>query len=64
MVKVDEYCLSLTDYFNRCVNAKVDALLHVVQPALLALGGGFLVMIALGFLLPIYGSLTTIATGQ
>ncbi len=64
MVKVDDYCLSLSEFFDRRVNAKVDGLLQFVQPALLALGGGFLVVIALGFLLPIYGSLTTIATGQ
>ncbi len=63
MVKVDEYCLSLSEYFNKRVASKVDGLIHIVQPALLALGGIFLVTIALAFLLPIYGSLTTIANG-
>ncbi|MBI3601270.1 MAG: type II secretion system F family protein [Candidatus Omnitrophica bacterium] len=63
MVKVDEYCLSLADYLNRRVASKVDGLIHIIQPTLLALGGVFLVTIALAFLLPIYGSLTTIAGG-
>jgi type IV pilus assembly protein PilC len=64
MVKVEEYCFTLADFFNRQVSSKVDGLLHLVQPALLAVGGIFLVTIASGFLLPIYGSLTTIANGQ
>jgi type IV pilus assembly protein PilC len=61
MVKMDEYCLSLSEYFDRRVSSKVNGLLSLVQPALLTMGGLFLVMIALGFLVPIYGSLTSIA---
>ena len=63
MTKVDEYCLSLADYFNKRVGSKVEGLIHIIQPALLALGGIFLVIIALAFLLPIYSSLTVIAGG-
>ncbi len=64
MVKVDEYCLTLADYFFKRTGSQVDGLIHVVQPVLLALGGMFLVVIAFAFLLPIYGSLTTIAGGN
>ena len=64
MTKVDEYCLSLADFFRKRVDAKVDGLVHIIQPALLAIGGIFLVVIALAFLVPIYGSLTTIAGGN
>ncbi len=64
MVKLDEYCLSLAEYFNRRVSSKLEGLVHCIQPGLLALGGAFLVIIAVGFILPIYGSLTTIADGQ
>ncbi|MEI7999285.1 MAG: type II secretion system F family protein [Candidatus Omnitrophota bacterium] len=63
MVKVDEYCLILSDFFYKRTSSKVDGLIHIVQPGLLAFGGMFLVVIALGFLLPIYSSLTTIAAG-
>ncbi|MBF0490609.1 MAG: type II secretion system F family protein [Candidatus Omnitrophica bacterium] len=64
MVKLDEYCVLLVEYFNKRVASKLETALHFVQPVLLGLGGAFLVMIALGFLFPVYSSLTTIAEGQ
>ena len=64
MAKIDEYCLILSDYFDKQTNSKVDGLIHTLQPVLLALGGVFLVVVALAFLLPIYGSLTAIAGGN
>ncbi len=63
MTKLEEYCLSLVEFFNKRVSSKVEGLIHTIQPALLVFAGLFLVTIALGFLLPIYGSLTTIAGG-
>lgn len=63
MARLGEYCLNLSEYFNKRVAAKIDGLMHFIQPALLAFGGLFLVMIAFAFLVPIYGSLTKIAGG-
>lgn len=64
MVKVDEYCSSLAEYFHRRVDAKAGGLLHIIQPALLGLGGAFLIIIALGFIVPVYSSLNIIAEGK
>lgn len=64
MARLDEYCHSLSELYKRQVNSAMEALIQLVQPVLLAMGAGFLVVIALAFLLPIYGSLTTMAAGQ
>ena len=63
MAKLDEYCFNLSEYYNKRVGAKVDGLIHLIQPVLLAFGGLFLVLIAVAFLIPIYGSLSKIAGG-
>ncbi len=63
MAKIDEYSFSLSEFFQKRINAKIDALMDIIQPILLIVGGLFLVLIAVGFLLPIYGSLSAVAGG-
>lgn len=63
LVRLDDYCLTLAEYFNKQVAARVDAFLQLVQPVLLLFGGLFLALVAFAFLVPIYGSLSRIAGG-
>lgn len=63
MARLDEYCLKMADYFNKRISQKSEQLIHFIQPALLIVGGLFLASIAFAFLIPIYGSLSTIAGG-
>ncbi len=64
MTQIDQYCFSLSEYFQKKLNNRIDGLVHIIQPALLLVGGMFLVVIAVAFLFPIYSSLITIAGGQ
>ncbi|MBI4310087.1 MAG: type II secretion system F family protein [Candidatus Omnitrophica bacterium] len=63
MGRLEEYCLNLAEYLNKRAAAGMEALVHWVQPVLLALAGLFLAVVAFAFLGPIYGSLTKIAGG-
>lgn len=63
MAKLPEYCLNLSEYFNRRVFKRIDVLVLLIQPALLAVGGIFILIIAFAFLIPLYGSLTQFAGG-
>ena len=64
MTKIEDYCFSLSEFFQKRINSKMDTVVDFIQPTMLAIGGAFLVVIAIGFLMPIYGSLTTVAGGQ
>jgi type IV pilus assembly protein PilC len=63
MTKLEEYCFSLSEYFQKKLNNRIDRLIQMIQPLLLGIGGMFLVVIAIAFLFPIYGNLTNIAGG-
>ena len=63
MARLDEYCSQLAQYFDKRVSMRLEVLAQLVQPALLAMGGLFLAVIAFAFLMPIYGGLTRIAGG-
>lgn len=63
MARLPEYCSNLSDYFNKRVYERIDRAVLLIQPALLAMGGIFLVIIAFAFLIPVYGSLNQIAGG-
>ena len=63
MSRLDEYCFNLSEYFNKRTAEKVLWLTHLIQPALLAFAGSFLVLIAFSFLVPIYGNLNKMAGG-
>lgn len=62
-VRLEEYTLMVAEHFSRRVDLHMEHLIQLIQPALLLLGGGLLLVIALAFLMPIYGSLSTIASG-
>lgn len=59
--KIDEYLFRLTDFFEKRVKQRIDLLLTLVQPIMLGICAVFLVLVALAFLVPIYGNLSTIA---
>ncbi len=63
MTRLPEYVSNLSGYFNKRVHDRVDQMVMLIQPALLLLGGVFLIIIAFAFLIPVYGSLTQIAGG-
>ena len=63
LARLDSYCATLSEYYSKQVNMRVDRLLVLVQPLLLLAGGGFLAVVAFAFLVPIYGSLSKIAGG-
>ncbi len=63
MARLPEYCMNLSDYFNKRVNERIDRAVLLIQPALLVMGAIFLVIIAFAFLIPVYGSLDQIAGG-
>ena len=63
MVRIEEYCFNLSEYLAKRVAMNIDRWINLIQPALLTMGGVFLIFIAFAFLVPIYGSLTKIAGG-
>ncbi len=63
MAKLPDYCLNVSEYFNKRVFKVIDVLVMLIQPALLAVGGILILIIAFAFLIPLYGSLTQFAGG-
>ncbi len=61
--RLDEFCLRLSTHYQQKFNVRLEQMIHLTQPLLLAIGGGLLALIGLSFLMPIYGNLTRIASG-
>ena len=64
MSMLDAYSMKIAEYYSQKVNRKIDTVIGMVQPALLAICAGFLMLIALSFINPIYSNLTNIAGGS
>ncbi len=62
-VRWDMYLHNIAEYYGKRAQTKVEMLTLAIQPMLLGLGGGFLILIGLAFLVPVYGSLNKIAGG-
>lgn len=63
MGRLGEYLASLSRYYSLKVTRQVDLLLTFVQPALLGVCAGFLLLVVMSFIAPIYANLSDIAGG-
>ncbi len=60
---LDEYCLRLARQLDERVFDRLQRCVGVLQPALMMITGLLLCAVAMGFLIPIYGNLTNVASG-
>jgi len=60
--RFEEYFERLYRTFYRSFQSRMEFLSSAIRPALLIVSASFIALIAIGFLQPLYGNLTNIAT--
>lgn len=60
----DECLENISEEYSKKVTRELNVFLGLLQPLLLAFCAGFLLLIVLAFIIPVYGNLSNIAGGN